>query len=321
MATQVFKEWLMEEGGRVNQALRAELEALPAPVRPVASHILEAGGKRLRPLLTLLFARLFGNEDASLYRLAASMEILHAATLLHDDVLDNADRRRGKPSAHTVFNSAAVILSGDALLAHGNAIVASFQNPALTECFSMATIQTAAGEILEMSSLRDPSLELEKYIEIARGKTACLIAQSCRMGALAGGADSSLARISAAFGENMGIAFQIVDDALDFAPQLQTGKPRGGDLREGKMTPPLYLYRRSLDEKNRAEFDGAFAGAIFTPAQIDGICRACAPFARAALAQADLYLEKAGEALACLPEAPQKPLLEQMLDYVRNRSK
>lgn len=321
MATQVFKEWLAEDGGRVNQALRAEIDALPAPVRSIASHILEAGGKRLRPLLTLLFARLFGNNDPSLYRLAASMEILHAATLLHDDVLDNADRRRGKPSAHTVFGAAAVILGGDALLAHGNAIVASFQKPALTECFSMATTQTAAGEILEMDSLRDPGLELEKYIEIARGKTACLIAQSCRMGALAGGADSQQARISSAFGENMGIAFQIVDDALDFAPQRQTGKPRGGDLREGKMTPPLYLYRRSLDEKSRAEFDRAFTGGIFTPAQIEEICDACAAFAGAALARADSYLEKAGEALASLPESPQKPFLEQMLDYVRNRSK
>lgn len=314
-----FQEWLKREGSRINKILKEEMKTLPEPAAAVASHILEAGGKRLRPLLTLLFARLFGKEGDEIYRLASSMEMLHAATLLHDDVLDNADNRRGKAAAHMVFNSTAAILGGDALLAQGNAIVASFQDTKLVECFSRATVQTAAGEILEMDSLRDPFLSLEKYLQIARGKTACLIAQSCRMGALAAIADQDLTQKSADFGENLGIAFQIVDDALDLAPQKQTGKPRGGDIREGKMTPPLFYYRQSLSESERAEFDKAFSQGNFSPEKIEQICDDCAPFIEQALTLADTYLEKAGETLLSFPDNPQKTYLRKMVDYVRQR--
>ncbi len=314
-----FKKWLKAEGDMVNRILKEEVNLIPKPARPVISHILEAGGKRLRPLLTLLFARLFGNNDKNIYRLASSMEMLHAATLLHDDVLDSAESRRGKPSAHIVFNPASAILGGDALLARGNAIVASFNNPALVECFSLATVQTAAGEIHEMDSLYNPDLALETYIEIARGKTACLIAQSCRMGALYAGADREMADKSASFGENLGIAFQIVDDALDLSPEQQTGKPRGGDLREGKMTPPLFFYRQSLSDKQREEFDSAFSGKGFSSSQIEEICSLSAPFTTRALALADTYLLNASLSLETFPANSHKDILTQIMDYVRSR--
>lgn len=311
---------MAEEGENINLVLKTEVALLPEAAKPVAAHILEAGGKRLRPLLALLFARLFGNEDEEVRRLASSMEMLHAATLLHDDVLDNAERRRGKPAAHTVYNTATAILAGDALLAQGNAIVASFKKPELVDCFSRATVQTAAGEIMEMQSLRNPCLSLQSYVEIAKGKTACLIAQSCALGALAADAEAEVVERCASFGENLGIGFQIVDDALDFAPQSQTGKPQGGDLREGKMTPPLYFYRQSLPEKKREDFDRAFSSSSFSAGQISELCQSCSDFIKPALELADSYLKKAGNILKDLPDKPQRAILAQIVDYVRDRN-
>ena len=127
----------------INKALSRAAEGLPHPVRPIARHIFEAGGKRLRPLLTILMARLLGYDKKDIYDLAVTMEMLHAATLLHDDVLDNADTRRGKPAAHTIFNATSTILAGDAMLAHANALVAQCGDPRLCLCFSEATSRTA----------------------------------------------------------------------------------------------------------------------------------------------------------------------------------
>ena len=239
----------------INKALSRAAEGLPHPVRPIARHIFEAGGKRLRPLLTILMARLLGYDKKDIYDLAVTMEMLHAATLLHDDVLDNADTRRGKPAAHTIFNATSTILAGDAMLAHANALVAQCGDPRLCLCFSEATSRTAAGEILEIAAQHQVETTAEEYEEIIRGKTAWLIRASCQLGALRAGADDALVEAAAAYGENIGMAFQIVDDALDFAPQSVTGKPSGGDVREGKLTPPLRMYRDSLDDAARASFD------------------------------------------------------------------
>lgn len=275
----------------------------------------------MRPMLTVLCARLFGREGSDIYRLASSMELLHAATLLHDDILDNAERRRGLEAAHHIYGVAATILAGDALLAHGNAIVASCGKPPLCLCFSRATIQTAAGEILEMNSLGNPDLTHAQYLEIAKGKTGCLISQSCMMGALAADATHEQAEKCASFGENLGIAFQIVDDALDFAPARQTGKPTGGDLREGKMTPPLRLYRESLDPVQRGLFDESFRQQKFSDAQAGKIIHDTAAFVPATICLADAFLEKARQALDSLPAGGEKTILLQLVDYVRNRSK
>ena len=196
----------------INKALSRAAEGLPHPVRPIARHIFEAGGKRLRPLLTILMARLLGYDKKDIYDLAVTMEMLHAATLLHDDVLDNADTRRGKPAAHTIFNATSTILAGDAMLAHANALVAQCGDPRLCLCFSEATSRTAAGEILEIAAQHQVETTAEEYEEIIRGKTAWLIRASCQLGALRAGADEALVEAAAAYGENIGMAFQIVDD-------------------------------------------------------------------------------------------------------------
>lgn len=319
MALELLHTRLEAEIKPINAALGVALLKLPSPCQPVAKHVIKAGGKRLRPFLTVLCARMLGDASSDIYSLGACMEMLHAATLLHDDVLDNADTRRGTPAAHTIYGSARAILAGDALLALGNSIVASFANSTLSECYSRATMQTASGEILEMNSLHNPNLSAQEYLEIAKGKTGCLIAQSCVMGAAKANATAEQIVACQIYGENLGVAFQLVDDALDFSPQSQTGKPSGGDLREGKLTPPLRLYRDSLAPLDREKFNAAFAKVSFSQVETMAITEAVLPFAAISLDDARLCILKAKQALAILPQGEENDILMQMADYILQR--
>ena len=307
----------------VNRALERATASLPASVRPVAQHIFQAGGKRLRPLLTVLMARLLGCGREDIHDLAVTLEMLHAATLLHDDVLDNAVSRRGQPAAHTVYTVGTVILAGDALLAGANALVAGFGDTRLTRCFSEATSRTAAGEILEIEAQGRVDVSAAAYEEIIRGKTAWLIRAACELGALAAGVADPLVAAAAAYGENLGMAFQMVDDALDFAPESVTGKPTGGDVREGKLTPPLRLYRESLAEAERASFDAAFCAGLMTAQDAAAIAARIreAGFDAQVRRQAEGFLDAAREAVHGLPERSERRFLLQMADYVRDRKK
>lgn len=323
MTDTALKERLARELAPIEGALARAADALPEPVRPVARHILEAGGKRLRPFLTILMARLLGNDGADVYDLAVSMEMLHAATLLHDDVLDDAASRRGHAAAHTVFAITPTILAGDALLAGANARVAAFGDARLCRCFATATSETAAGEILEIAAQRRVDVSAEEYAAIVRGKTACLIAAACEMGALAADAAPEQLAAAADYGLNLGMAFQMVDDALDFAPAASTGKPTAGDVREGKFTPPLRFYRLSLPENERAAFDAAFACGWMTEKDAAGIAERVreAGYDRLTRQEAEGYLELARAALQRLPDGPERPVLLAMTDYVRDREK
>lgn len=322
---------LGKELPRINAALERATALLPAPARPVAGHIFAAGGKRLRPFLVLLAARLLGYTGDDAYDLAVSMEMLHAATLLHDDVLDEATTRRGREAAHLRFGAKATILAGDALLATANHIVAGWNSPEMCACFSAATAQTAGGEILEIQHMRDLEQGPEVYEEIVRGKTAWLLRSSCLMGALcarergavAGEAAQAHCAALATYGECLGMAFQMVDDAIDMAPESVTGKPTGGDIREGKLTPPIRLYRESLPSGERADFDTAFAAGSFADADIERIARGIRDkgFDTATRALAGEYLDKARAALATLPNGDERSLLNAMIGYVQNREK
>ena len=323
MPNLLLKARLALELPEINRALDTLIEKLPAPVRPAAGHTITAGGKRLRPLLTVLTAKLFGCRDRKIYPLSCTLEMLHAATLMHDDVIDNAPTRRGKPAAHTLHGVTETILAGDALLAAANDFVASYGSPALCSIFSRATYETAAGEILELHALHNVSLTLSEYTDIIRGKTACLIRSACEMGAVFAGAPDESVRAISAFGENIGMAFQMVDDALDCASEESTGKPTGGDLREGKLTPPLQLYRLGLGGEERGAFDKSFSEGTFTSEEIESICadirgRGLDTKVRK---EADVYLTRAREALEKTPDCAERRILMQMADFVRDRRK
>jgi len=305
----------------ISHALDQAVSALPASAQTLVRHILKAGGKRLRPFLTVLFARLWGYRDNDIYSLAASMEMLHAATLLHDDVLDEAVTRRGKPAAHMLFGVVPAILAGDALLSHASRLVAGYGDCRLTVCFAEATARTAAGEIQEIDCQRRVDQPPEVYDEIITNKTAWLIRASCETGALRAGADQRGLDLTAQYGLQLGMAFQLVDDALDFAPPEKTGKPSCGDLREGKLTPPLRLYREHLAPAERAAFDAAFCAGSLDDAAVQAIGARIRELGFDARSRqlADAHLEKARVALNGLPDAPEHAMLECMIAYVRDR--
>ena len=314
----------LKELPAINAAIQKEIDALPALVRPVAGHVMEAGGKRLRPMLTILFARALDFRGDNLHTLASSLEFLHSATLMHDDILDNADLRRGKPSAHTRFGITPTILAGDVLLALANEIVARTDIPALTSCISRAIMQTATGEIMEIAAIRNSGITRTEYIEIITGKTAYLIQSACEFGVIAAGGSERVRSAARDFGLNLGIAFQLVDDALDYTSRADTsGKPLGGDLREGKFTLPLLLYLESLPDDIRRIATQELTDVNLHPVRQDQIIAEITSqgFAEKTRDAAKSYLTLASQALDVVPECLEKNLLGAMIDFVLTRDK
>ena len=308
----------------INKVLESLTEELPPLTRPVARHVFQVGGKRLRPILTLLAGRMLGcNDDEALYRIGAAVEMLHGATLLHDDILDNAALRRGKAAAHTIFSPAHVILAGDVMLAKALSIVAAYGDTRLTASLSRAVMETANGQIEETANVRNLSLPYEAYLRIITGKTAWLLRTSCEMGAIyADGTDAQILAV-ANLGTELGIAFQLVDDILDFSPPEITGKPAGGDVLEGKMTPPIVFYLENLEGEPRHDFYEKCSTGGFTRDNVVPLCEAIQ--ASGALektkALAESHVQKALDLLVQLPAGKENTLLGKMARYITVRSK
>ena len=320
---QQLAQALIEEQPRINAVLDREVAALPALVRPVAAHVLGAGGKRLRPLLAILMARVFGGQSDDIYSLACAVELFHVATLLHDDILDCAAIRRGSAAAHTVFGPVPTTLAGDALLATAAHMVARQGDARLTACFAEAIVHTTAGELAEFTHQGDIALPHAVYLEIITGKTAWALRASCELAALRLGASEEEVAAAAAFGQELGIAFQMVDDALDIAPEKETGKPAGGDLRERKCTPLSRFYWEGLSPAEAAGFAERFAKGAFSDAELSGII---AKMKEQGLDErtrvlAEEHLARAQQALSRLPEGPGRDLLALMPEYVRTRNR
>ncbi len=320
-----LRTFLAQEQPNINAALAGAAAELPPSVVPIAQYAMGNGGKRLRPLLTVLMARLLGYGGNDIYALAAAMEMFHVATLLHDDVMDNAELRRGSTATHKVFGVTETILAGDALLAKGNQMVAGFGDPRLTAATSDAIAQTAYGEILEIANQGKRADDLRIYDEIIAGKTAWMIRTACNIGAIrAGGTPDQIER-AAAYGFSLGMAFQIVDDALDFAPSSRTGKPEGGDVREGKLTPPIFFYADSLAPAERETFFAQFAAQSFSDEDVRRIIDAIRDngFDDRTRGIADTYLHQAQEALdgltAGLPASANNAILDVLIGYFRYR--
>ncbi len=325
---EVFLALMQKEAPRIQKALEAAILELPQPVQEIAAYSLLSGGKRLRPLLTICMARVFGRpnvqryeEDVQLYRVAAVLEMLHVATLLHDDVLDNAQTRRGKNAAHIEFGISPCLLAGDALLAAGSCTVAALGDTRMMDILAKAMAATAAGEIREIALKGSSQHSLAAYIEVITGKTAWLLRAACELGALYAGAKPEQAQAAADFGLNLGLAFQMVDDALDFAPAEQTGKPMAGDVEEGKYTPPLMYYKESLDTADKEEFTLKFAEGLFTQEEREAVAQQiCGQgFDEKTRELASRYLEKAQNALQKLPQNDASALLAHALTFVQQR--
>ncbi|HVV68683.1 MAG TPA: polyprenyl synthetase family protein [Gammaproteobacteria bacterium] len=225
---------------RVNGLILESLHSDVELIRQVSQYIIEGGGKRLRPLLTLLAARAFGYQGESHIKLAAIVEFLHTATLLHDDVVDNSDLRRGRPTANTIWGNQASILVGDFIYSRTFQIMISLQNLSIMSILANATNTIAQGEVLQLMNRNNPDISETHYLDVIRCKTAVLFAAAAEVGAHAAECTSQQQQAIATYGLYLGMAFQMIDDWLDYAvaPE-ETGKNLGDDLAEGKLTLPL----------------------------------------------------------------------------------
>ena len=251
---QKWKHIFEDELNKVDKVLlslaKSEAELIPQLVE----HIVKSGGKRLRPILVILASKLCGyNEGDRHVNLAACIEFLHTATLLHDDVVDDSDLRRGKKTANNLWGNAPSILVGDFLLSRSFQLMARDGSLEVLRVLSDTSAIITEGEVKQLIAISDIDLNEEDYIEIISAKTAQLFAAACQIGAIIAGKNKAEEDLLSSFGSNLGIAFQIVDDALDYsAKQEELGKEIGDDFREGKVTLPVILSYLQSDEKGKA---------------------------------------------------------------------
>ena len=239
--------------GRVDAVIRQRLASRVALIDQIATYIINAGGKRIRPRLLLLFAEALGYRGEARYELAATVEFIHTATLLHDDVVDESSLRRGRSTANALFGNAASVLVGDFLYSRAFQMMVSVDNMRVLSVLADATNTIAEGEVLQLMNMHDPDLAVEDYLRVIRYKTAKLFEASARLGAILGGADARTEEAAADYGRSLGTGFQLVDDLLDYDGQAdQLGKNVGDDLREGKPTLPLLVAMSRGSDAERA---------------------------------------------------------------------
>lgn len=220
----------------------------------IGKHIINSGGKRIRPLFLLLSADLCGYNDSNRCLLAAIIEAIHTASLLHDDVIDGADTRRGKTASHVLWGNQIVILVGDYLYSKALKLAVSQKNQKIMEVLSEATTLMTEGEILQLLKTSDPEITEDEYFKIISAKTGILISAACRIGGILGVVSTEKENALANFGFKTGIAFQMADDILDYtAHQEELGKKLGKDLEEGKITMPLIQLLKKSDEQERKD--------------------------------------------------------------------
>lgn len=308
-AAAALKAALADELQATNAVVLEHLGSRVPLIPEVAQHLIGAGGKRLRPLITLAAAQIAGVTGPNPRYLAAAVELIHCATLLHDDVVDESATRRGFKTANVVFGNKESVLVGDFLFARAFELMVKTGQLPVLDILSSASCTISEGEVLQLATQGNIETTEQMHLDVVRAKTATLFEAAARVGSLAVG-PSPHAEALAVFGLNFGIAYQLVDDALDYGHStFDIGKDRGDDFRERKMTMPVIMaYQAARDDSERAFWRRAFSGetADFAQAQAliqrDGI-------GEKALDHARSYASTAANALSGLPDHPLKDLL------------
>jgi octaprenyl-diphosphate synthase len=308
---------------RVEAQFRKDLTSEVPLIRKVGEYVLVSGGKRIRPMLLLLCARLSGYAGEQHIALASVIEFIHTATLLHDDVVDHADLRRGNASVNAVWGNEASVLVGDFLFAKAFSIMVEGGSLSVLKVLSNATTQMAEGEVLQLISTCDPDLSEERYMAVVRNKTAVLIAAACQCGGILGAVSEEQQEALRAFGMDLGTAFQFMDDALDYVAEAEFGKERGQDLAEGKMTLPLIHALRGCTGDERERMAEIITGEQLAEADlvwaIDLIQKhGGIDYTRQ---RATEMVNAAKRHLALFADSPVRSSLMQLADYVVSRRK
>jgi octaprenyl-diphosphate synthase len=252
-AVEALTNLVADDMQAVNAAILERMQSPVALIPQLAGHLIAAGGKRLRPMLTLASAQLLNYQGDKHIGLAACVEFIHTATLLHDDVVDKSDLRRGQESANAIWGNEASVLVGDFLFSRSFELMVQAESLKIMEILSHASSVIAEGEVLQLITANDIETTEDAYLEVIQAKTAQLFAAACHVGGLVAGATPAQEEALQSYGNNLGIAFQLIDDALDYsAKQAELGKTVGDDFRDGKLTLPVILAiaRAEADEKS-----------------------------------------------------------------------
>jgi octaprenyl-diphosphate synthase len=308
---------------KVNDTIIRRMESPVALIPQLAGHLISSGGKRLRPMLTLAASRMCGYEGERHVHLAACVEFIHTATLLHDDVVDESDLRRGQKTANVLWGNKASVLVGDFLFSRAFELMTEDGSLRVLKILSQASSVLAQGEVLQLITTNDTETTEDAYMEVIAAKTAALFAAACQIGAVVAGRPSAEECALESYGKNLGIAFQLIDDVLDYsAKQATLGKTIGDDFREGKITLPVVLafrrgtdderafWRRCMEEVEQGTDDLAEAQALMNKhsALSDTIKRAMH------------YGEKARDALAIFPPSDLKTSLLGIVEFCIHRA-
>ena len=306
----------------VEEEVRKNLNSHVDLVNTVAAHILNSGGKRVRPLLLLLCGRLLGYTTHDHLLLGCLIEYIHTATLLHDDVVDEAELRRGTPTARKMWGNQISILVGDYLYSKAMCQIVEFRNQDLNEILSTACRKMAEGELLQLYYNGNPRLTESELFRIVEHKTATLIAASCRMGGIISGASPEQQASLSQFGQHLGIAFQLADDTLDYeANGNRLGKSLGQDLREGKVTLPLLHLQHHCSDEDRKLIKDRMETRAFSEADLIRILSLMKHYGSLTYAKnrARAFVEAARNDLAAFEESPAKRALVVVAEYMVNR--
>ncbi len=300
--------------------IRERLHSDVALVNQIAEYIISAGGKRIRPTLVLLVAKAYAYQGSAHHELAAVVEFIHTATLLHDDVVDESSMRRGRQTANALFGNAASVLVGDFLYSRSFQMMVGLNNMRVMQILSDATNVIAEGEVLQLLNMHDPDVNEDAYLNVIRSKTAKLFEAAAQLGALIAGASDAEVDAAGEYGRSLGTAFQLIDDVLDYAGDAETiGKNLGDDLREGKPTLPLIwlmengsqaqreLVRNCIEQGDEQHFDAVLT-AVTTSGALD--------YTREA---AHVAAQRASAAIAGLPESSFKQNLLQLCVFAVDR--
>lgn len=313
---------LSDDLARVNALIGERMASEHAPRIPeVTAHLVEAGGKRLRPMLTLAAARLCGYDGPYHIHLAATVEFIHTATLLHDDVVDESQKRRGRPTANLLWDNKSSVLVGDYLFARSFQLMTDTGNIRVLRILSDAAATIAEGEVLQLTAAQDLRTTEEVYLQVVRGKTAALFSAATEVGGVIAGRPEQEVRALFDYGDALGIAFQIVDDLLDYWGSEATGKNLGDDFRERKMSLPLIKAVAGADTEERAfwqrtiekgdQHEGDLEHALMLMNRHGAL--------EATREEALRWSAKAKAAMSSLPQSEMRDLLIDLNDYVVER--
>jgi len=308
---------------RVNTTILSRTGSEVTMIPEVANHLIESGGKRLRPMLTLAMSRLVGYSGDRHVKLAAAVEFMHTATLLHDDVVDESEMRRGKLAARLLWGNEASVLVGDFLLGQAFKMMVEVGSLRALEILSNAAAIIAEGEVMQLSAAKNTATTEDEYLCVIRAKTAELFAAACEVGPALGSRPKDEQSACRSFRMNLGIAFQLVDDALDYGGKAaKLGKNVGDDFREGKITLPVVLSYRRGSETERAFWRRTLQDGEASNADLDEAISLMAKHRAIedTIQRARHYGAIAKDALALFPASPMKAALEEAVEFCIARS-